>query len=145
MILLNDEHFVYRLTIKGHKFFYIGMTDNIERRKSAHASMLNSCIKILKNDRKLRSKTNLSGFYKVAKEIIRKQVSFCVKEGIGSEVIKIKVIATKSTSLEASILEQQLLDKHFNNDYCFNLSPFLTYNHGKTIQLGSKKDTITIS
>jgi GIY-YIG catalytic domain len=119
-------YYVYRLTIKGTRMFYIGVTENLESRRSQHFTAINSIINRLRFSGWRGSKTK-NGYYKVAAQLMKGKRFLAIENCFTKEMCKMTVLGIKNTSEEARELEHSLIKQHIKHVHCFNRFPRSTY------------------
>lgn len=127
--------YVYKLRIKKSGLFYIGITNNIDRRKSQHISGINNTITKINYFRGSDVVCTLPAYLRIAREIIKGKKTISMRLNtynmVKDECI-FSVIDIKDTEQEAAELETKLLQKYKDHPKSLNTFKISCYAYNKT-------------
>ncbi len=110
---------VYKFSIKGTPFFYIGITIHLQTRCARHAGIINSYVKDLRFDRTYGG-CKVIGHLLVAKTLIKGKRFLSIENSFDKSWCFIEVIHTTDDVKEAVMLETEYLQRYKDDVNCFN-------------------------
>lgn len=120
-------YYIYKFRIKKCGLFYIGVTTDIDRRKSSHWSKINVSLYLF-NKPHVRSIKDIPAYDIISESLFKLGIS-----NVGFSYIKsiciFKVLDIKDTWEDARDAEMSLLKKYKNHPKLLNANLYSSYKH----------------
>lgn len=119
------KFYLYKLWVTGYKDFYIGVTENADRRRIQHCSSIYSLLRPLKLNKKVKA-SHSAHIILALKLLTRKSIIQICPEL--KDRINFKIINEATTCQEINKMETEALVKYSADPYCLNIDRSSRYN-----------------
>lgn len=126
---MRGVYFVYKFRVKKTGHFYVGVTTDIDRRKTGHCSGINTAIKSIIFGRKIRKGGLSVGYFQMAEKILT-VCSFDHPSDVKArDMLAFTVIDVLDTPEQAAELEAKLIRRYINRPNFINIQEKSFYRH----------------
>lgn len=117
---MTETYYIYKLRVKGTKLFYIGITNNSERRMVQHFSDIRRVVRRLRGSGSSINLTSIPAHLAMAKAIIFGKKSRILKNKFINSRLVFTVLHSTSSLIEASEKEDSIVAKSLHKEGFLN-------------------------
>jgi predicted GIY-YIG superfamily endonuclease len=127
---MRGVYFVYKFRVKKCGHFYVGVTNNLDKRKVEHCSGINTEICRILFNRGIGNRKGKSSMYRAIAEEILKVHSFADPSEVNAKnILTFSIIDIMDTPKDACELEDRLIKMYLSNLKFINKQEASFYRH----------------